>query len=350
MNRIKQHIISTESTVLEALSQLNDLSGECMTLFAINDNGKVAGSLTDGDIRRGLIAGTGLHEPVKRIIHTSFRAINGTDTDFNTVRQCREEGIRLLPKLTPDGSLAGLVDLTRTHAILPLDAVIMAGGRGERLRPLTLDTPKPLLQVGGKAIIDYNVDELIANGIDNIYVTVNYLKEQIEEHFVNLRNGVKIKTVTEPRRMGTIGSLSLIEGLQHNDVILMNSDILTNLNYEKMYAHHRSTSADITIASIPYTVSIPYAIMRMEGERITGLEEKPSYTYFANAGIYILRRELLSYIPKDSYMDAPDFIKSVIVDGGLISRFRIDGTWIDIGSPDDFRYAHELMSRPRDNF
>lgn len=260
----------------------------------------------------------------------------------------RNNGIELLPEVDADGVLTNIIDLKKRINALPIDAVLMAGGRGERLRPLTLDTPKPLLEVGGKPIIDYNIDELIRNGVTNIFVTVNYLHEQIEQHFTTPRDGVQIKCVVEPQRMGTIGSLSLCNGLTADNILVMNSDLLTTLNFEQMYAKHIESGADITMAVIPYSVNIPFAIINTDKDKVSGMTEKPTYNYLANAGIYILKRELLASLPSNQYVDAPDFVTDVIRDGGTVAYYQIDGTWIDIGSPDDYRYANELMKRIKD--
>lgn len=347
MGEIERHIISSSASITEALKALNNLSGARMTLFVTDCDGHAVGSLTDGDIRRGLIAGIRPEESVTQVMHKAFGAIRDDDNAFQTIRSMRQKGISMLPRIDADGKITQLIDLTVTRSMLPIDAVLMAGGKGERLRPLTLEMPKPLLKIGDKAIIDYNIDELITNGIDNIFVTVNYLREQIEHHFSSPRQGVKVKTVPEPQRMGTIGSLSLVDGLKHDNILLMNSDILTTLDFEEMYLHHVTTESDLTIATIPYTISIPYAILRLDGESVKGLEEKPTYNYFANAGIYLMRRELTELLPKNEYLDAPDFIEMIIQKHRKVTQFPINGTWIDIGSPSDFRYAQELMNRPK---
>lgn len=338
------HTINSGVSIRKALESLNRLSGDVMTLFVVDDDDRMVGTLTDGDVRRGLIAGNNLDDCVSTIMHRDFKALKVDSDNFRYLRKMKESRIDLLPSLDSDGRICGIVDLRTTATMLPLDAVLMAGGRGERLRPHTLDTPKPLLKIGDKAIIDYNIDELARNGIDNIFVTVNYLHEQIEEHF--MRKEGNVKCVLEPKRMGTIGSISLVDGLKHDNVLLMNSDILTTISFEDMYATHIDRNAAITIAVIPYSFSVPFAILKFDGDYVKGLEEKPTYNYFANAGIYIIRRDLLSKISKDEYLDAPTFIESVIADGEKVVHFPINGTWIDIGSPDDFRYAQELMTRP----
>ncbi|MBO4964816.1 MAG: NTP transferase domain-containing protein [Muribaculaceae bacterium] len=342
---LDRHAISSDATMYDALVALNALSGSSLTLFALDGEGKFVGPLTDGDIRRALIGGAKSDDSVMRAVNQQFLALTDSDDPFDIFSKAKARHIRMLPHLR-EGFICEIHDLKSIKALLPLDAVLMAGGRGERLRPLTLERPKPLLPVGGKAIIDYNVEELADNGIRNIFVTVNYLKEQIIMHFAEKKTSARIECVAEPKRMGTIGSLSLVAPqLTHDNILLMNSDLLTTLDYASLYRHHIETGADVTIAAVPYIVSVPYAIMHTDGPFITGLEEKPTFNYFANGGVYILRRELIERIRPDEYLDAPDFIDSLLADGKRVAYFPIEGIWIDVGSPDDYKYADNLMSR-----
>ena len=346
VNNIDRHIIHTHAPLREAFRKLNALSGGNMTLFVIDPErgDALVGSLTDGDLRRAVIAEASLDRSVGQACRKDCMKLTSGADRFRAITEARRRGIALLPVIDKEtGAILELIDLQKVKSHLPLDAVLMAGGKGERLRPLTLDCPKPLLPVGDKAIIDYNIDELRANGINNIYVTVNYLKEQIIQHFSAPEYSGCVKCVEEPRRLGTIGSLSLItEGLKEENLLLMNSDLLTTLSYEKMYLQHVASGAAVTMGVIPYSVSIPFAIIRSEGRRITGLTEKPTYNYFANAGVYMIRREFTERLPKGEYMDAPDFIEQLIAAGEKVEYYPIEGLWIDIGSPDDYRYANEL--------
>lgn len=341
------HAISETATIREALVALNRLSGDSMTVFTVVFDGILTGSVTDGDIRRALIAGHSPEDPVGIIAFKKYLYLRWDESPelrYETVAKARERRIELLPIVDHDGILVDILDLREMKSFLPIDAVLMAGGRGERLRPLTLETPKPLLKVGGKAIIDYNVESLESHGVDNIFVTVNYLKDQIKEHFEDGRWGGKVECVEEPCRLGTMGSVALIDNLRNDHVIVMNSDLYTTIDFEKLYLHHIASGAALTMATIPYTVSIPFAILKTEGDCVRGLEEKPTYNHFANAGIYIIDRKALSDIKKGEYLDAPDFIESLIAKGKKVSHFPIEGTWIDIGSPDDFRYANEVAN------
>ncbi len=340
---LKEHIINEKASLIEALEQLNSLSGKAMTLFVVNTDGKLVGTLTDGDIRRSLITKREIGITVSEIMHTSFRYLQAEKIDLSEVRKFRKSKITFVPVLDKDMQIVNVYDFAEYHSILPLDAVLMAGGKGERLRPMTLTTPKPLLKIGDKCIIDYNVEELARNGIENIFVTTNYLADQLDEHFSKPVGGVSVKCVKEPKKLGTIGSVKLVDGLTNDNVLVMNSDLLTTINYEDMFLEHIERGADMTIAAIPYMVSIPFAILHSEDGVVTGLEEKPTFNYYANAGIYIIKRECLNKIPCNRVYDATDLIDDLIKDGRKVIYHPINGVWLDIGSPDDFRHAQEIV-------
>lgn len=338
------HIISADASLIEALERLNGLSGDELTLVAVDTSDRVVGTLTDGDIRRALLRGVATTSPVSVAMHTSFKYMTADSIDVEALRRYRSRGIRLIPVVAPDATLVDIIDTRITPTVLPLDAIVMAGGRGERLRPLTLDCPKPLLRVGEKPIIDHNIGLLAAAGIRNITVTVNYLADQIIRHFSTPVAGVQVRTVVEPRFMGTIGSASLIAHRPDGNTLVMNSDLLTDINLEELYLTHASEHADITIAAVPYTVSVPYAILQTEGRAVKALSEKPTFTYHANAGIYIISNRLLASLPSDCRTDATDLIEQALDAGLRVAYYPITGTWIDIGSHADYAHACELMS------
>lgn len=340
------HIIDINRQIIDALRQLNSLTDGVMTLIVTDSSGHVAGTLTDGDIRRALLKGMTLHSPVGEAAHKTFRSI-GADTPVEQIKEARLKGIRLLPVTDRDGKLLRTLDLSKTETILPLSAILMAGGKGERLRPMTLQTPKPLLEIDGMPIIDYNVRNLARAGITDVTVTTRYLAQQIIDHFSHPIFGIDVKCVVEQEPLGTIGAASLIQRPDSGDTLVMNSDLLTTLSLEEMFLLHKAEEADVTIAAIPYSVSVPYAILATEGRRVVSLEEKPTYSYYANGGIYIFSNRLLNTIPPSTPTDAPDLIERAIARGGKVVFFPLDGTWIDIGSPADFRHAEELMRHHR---
>ncbi|MCM1319306.1 MAG: sugar phosphate nucleotidyltransferase [Muribaculaceae bacterium] len=339
-SRFADSIISAQSTVRQALKAINALQGVPRTLFVLDTDEHLVGTLTDGDIRRGLLAEVSLDDSVQAVMHRRYRYLRSGDEDASKYfRQARELQLAVLPVLDDEDNLLDVIDMRHTFALLPLDAVLMAGGRGERLRPLTEHTPKPLLPVGGKAIIDYNVEALRRCGISNIFVTVNYLHEQIEAHFSESPELSSVKCVLEPAPLGTFGSIGLVKGLKHCNVLVMNSDLLTTINFEKMYEHHIASEAALTMAVTTYSVSVPYAIVRTAEDRVESFQEKPTYNFFANAGIYIVNRKLLSEVNGQERIDATDFIDSLLARNMKVAYFPIDGTWIDIGSPDDYSLA-----------
>lgn len=345
---MRRHSILDTDTVLSALRRLNDLSGEVMTLIVTDSDGRLRGTVTDGDIRRALIRGTRPEDSVSDVMNRDFTALTHPE-DARAIRAARSRGIRLLPVVDAEGRVERLIDLTRQDTVLPLSAILMAGGKGERLRPMTLAKPKPLLEIDGRPIIDYNIRNLARAGIRDVSVTVRYLAEQLEEHFSRPVCGIDVRCVREEQPLGTIGSAALVKRRSSfADTLVMNSDLLTNVSLEEMYLRHAEEQADVTIAAIPYAVSVPYAILSTDGPRVTALSEKPTYSHFANAGIYIFSNRLLDSLPTDCRTDATDLIEKVIADGLKVVHFPLNGTWIDIGSPADFRHAEELMRHHRE--
>lgn len=341
---MKKHLISKDKTLMEALSQINSLSPDPLVLFVIDDEQRMVGTLTDGDSRRALIAGALVSDKVENIMHRSFKFIHSSFADdVREIRHQRMMHVKLVPILDDYRHIVDIIDLEKFKTRLPVDAVLMAGGKGERLRPLTEKTPKPLLPVGDKAIIDHNVDRLISYGIRHINVTVNYLKEQIEEHYKKPHNGILVKTVSEPKFLGTIGSIKYVPKFFSDTILLMNSDLFTNIDYEDFYLHFQQHEAEMSVAAVPYNVSIPYGILDLDGRNIHGLLEKPKYTYYANAGIYIIKKRALEEIPKETFYNATDLVEKLILEGKKVIRYPLNGTWIDIGNPQEYQKANDLV-------
>lgn len=340
---MNEFLIKSDSTILDALRQIDKISDKRTKVLFVIDNERVVGSLSDGDCRRGLISGKPLNCCVSDIMNRNFKYLKSGIYDVNKIKEIRQLGISYVPELNTDGTLHSIKDFSKGKSSVPVDAVMMAGGKGERLRPLTLDTPKPLLKVAEKPIIDYNIDNLLNSGIEHINVTVNYLKEQIEEHFREPVRGIQIKTVREPQFLGTIGSIKFVKKWFNDTILLMNSDLFTNIDIEAFYNHFLEHDADMSVAGVPYNVNIPYGIFELKNTReITGLSEKPSFHYYANAGIYLIKRELLDLIPDNQFFNATDFMEKLIVNNKKVIRFPITGYWIDIGKPDDFRNVQEF--------
>lgn len=343
-----KYTIYEDATILDALKAMDGSSHDSQTLFVVNEKEVMVGTLTDGDIRRGLIDGAAVKDKVSTVMHTSFRFLKEGDNDAKVLKEYRSRLIYFVPVLDSEGHILRVCNLLKYHNVLPIDAVLMAGGKGERLRPLTEKTPKPLLPVGGKAIIDHNIGRLISYGINHISVTVNYLAEQLEDHFANPIGDVQVNTVREPKFLGTIGSIKFVKEFYNDTVLVMNSDVFTNINFEDFYLHFKEHDAEMSVAAVPYSVQVPYGIFQLEGRReIKGLVEKPTYDYYANAGIYLIKKSALEYIPEDTMFHSTDLIEKLIANNKKVIRFPLNGTWIDIGNPQEYKRANELVEHIR---
>lgn len=344
MNR---YIISQTATIKDALVALNQISSDVQSLLVLSDDEKLVGTLTDGDIRRGLIAGAELTDSVYTIMQRDFKYILESEFDIANLKAFRNRHILFIPILNSEQRIVEVINLKKYKSHLPLDAVLMAGGKGERLRPLTEKTPKPLLRVGEKCIIDHNVDRLISYGINHINVTVNYLGEQLEEHYLEPRNGVQVQTYREPEFLGTIGSIKFVDTFYNDTVLVMNSDIFTNIDYEDFFLHFQMHDAEMSVAAVPYNLSIELGILTLDGCNIKGLIEKPKYNYYANAGIYLIKKHVLAEIPKDTFFHATHLVEKLISQGKKVIRYPLNGAWIDIGTPQEYERAKDLVKHLR---
>ncbi|MDR2085161.1 MAG: nucleotidyltransferase family protein [Bacteroidales bacterium] len=342
MNDFSKYTINKTATIKDALFKLDTLSSDVLTLFVM-DGTRLVGTLTDGDIRRALIRDVSLTDSVEHVMNVDYEFICSKEKNMKNLRKIRAKGIQLLPCINDKKELLRVYNLKEIKSILPIDAVIMAGGKGERLRPLTEITPKPLLKVGDKAIIDYNVDSLISYGVEDIHITVNYLADQIEQHFKEKINGVQVSCVREKTYLGTIASVKLISSLKNDEILVMNSDLFTNIDFEDFYRHFIEKDADMSVAAIPYSINIPYGIFNLEGRNIKGINEKPTYNYYANAGIYLIKKKLLDLIPEDTFFDATDFIEMLVAENKTVIRYPLVGYWVDIGKHEDYKKVQEFV-------
>lgn len=337
-------IIHKDDSIKQALEQLNGLAINGPVLFVGDNQDKIEGSISDGDIRRGLLDGKDLDSPVSVIAKKDFKFILHNCKDRNTkFKELKAKGINIVPVLNEQHQLMDVVVLSSKRAFIPAEGIIMAGGLGSRLKPLTDNTPKPLLQVGGKPIIQYNFERLHQFGVNKINVTLRYLGQQLIDYFGDGSEiGCQLDYVTENEPLGTIGAVKLIEHIDQDYIILMNSDILTNIDYEDFFEEFINRDADMAVATIPYDVAIPYAVLELNEDRlVSSFKEKPTYTYFSNAGIYLIKKELLSLIQEGQKYDATDFMNAVIDGGHRLISYPIRGYWLDIGKHNDFEKAQK---------
>ena len=337
-------LINHKASLVDALKKLNSIRNlSRLILFVTDDEQCVIGSVTDGDIRRSIAEYQDLNKKVGEICNKNFKHLleNNKYQSFDVFRKA---DIKILPVLGQNQQMVDLIDLEKIRANLPLECVIMAGGRGKRLSPLTDTVPKPMLPLGSKPIIEHNIDRLISFGIKKIYISVKYLGEQIVDYFGDgSSKGIEIQYIWEDKPLGTAGALALVDGYRSDHILVMNSDLFTNVDFQHLYEALIEQQADMSVASTEYKVDIPYAVFETKGFQVVDFKEKPSYIYHSNAGIYILKKELIQRIPKGEYFDITDLMDCLVKEGGKLVYDPIIGYWIDIGKPVDYIQAQDFI-------
>lgn len=344
MSKIKytKRLIHREATISFALGVLNEIAPEPIA-FVINDKQRLLGSLTDGDIRRGLLKGYALNDAVENIIQKNPVYLRNDNYSIDDIIDYRKRNIMILPIVDEDKSIINVISLRHLKSFLPVDVVMMAGGRGERLRPLTDEVPKPMLKIGDMPIIEHNISRLSRFGINNFWISINYKGDIVKSYFDNHVNlDINIEYIEEDKPMGTIGSVSKISNFRHDHVLIVNSDILTNVDFEDFFLDYIHEKADLSVLSIPYKVSVPYAVLENNERTITGFSEKPTYTYYSSGGIYLVKKDLLiNNIPGDSFFNATDLIEKFVRKEYKVISYHLNGYWLDIGKHEDYTKAQE---------
>ena len=317
--------------------------------LVVDAHRRLLGTVTDGDIRRSILDRVTADEPVRKIMHQNSTMITVGATREECIQLMRARNIEHLPVVDDDGRVIGLVRLGDLIAGAPMrkpnPVVVLAGGLGHRLRPLTDTTPKPLLEVGGRPILETIVRHLVSHGYWRIYLSVNHLAESIRAHFGDGHAfGVEIVYLEEPARLGTAGPLSLIENPPTDPMIVMNGDLLTNADLSAMLAFHEQSDAVITVATRDYELQVPYGVLRFDNRQLVDVTEKPVHRFPISAGIYVVAPVALALLPKDRYVDMPDFLKAAIGAGQRVVGFPVHEFWLDIGRMEDFTRAHREYS------
>lgn len=322
-----------------------DNSGLKIALITDDQHG-LLGVVTDGDIRRALLAGHDLESKISTFMHKQPRTASyGTERRV-LLERLRQEQILHLPIVDEKGQVRGLAYLPQLEqqTVSDTEVVIMAGGLGTRLRPLTEKVPKPLVSVGGRPLIDTIIDKLVEQGFTNITLCVNYLGHMLEEHLGDGSGyGANIRFVRENQRMGTAGALSLLSERPASSFIVMNGDILSNVDFNAMLEFHRSNNALATMALKTYTYEVPFGVVEVESPRIVALREKPKQSFLVNAGIYIVEPSVLDYIPGDEFFDITSLFDELLEKQLPVIAFPLREQWLDIGRPEDLAIANSIV-------
>lgn len=334
-------VVPETATVRSVVENLNR-SGLRISMV-VGPDGALLGIVSDGDIRRGLLSGKGLESPATAVMNPSFAVAPIATTVPELKRIGRLSKVTHLPLIAKDGKLAGLFvdEPDQPGASRENTVVVMAGGAGLRLRPLTENTPKPMLQVGGKPMVQRTIEALRSEGFTNFVLAINYLGNQIEGHFGDGSDfGVAISYVREAKPLGTGGALSLLEGNFESPIIVVNGDVMMSAKISEMLDFHNQSGSELTVGVKMLETQIPYGVVRVDGSRIMGIKEKPVYRDFVNAGVYVLDPGMLGKVPRNEKFDMTDLLAQVI-ETFTATAFPLHESWIDLGRYDDLLRARE---------
>lgn len=349
MKNIQNIKLTVNATIKEALQIID--GGAIQIALIVDENDKLLGTLTDGDIRRGLLNGFDLNSSIESIFFKTPTIAKISDTKEEILNLALSKKLHQIPIIDEHGKIVGIQEIE--ELIKPKGktnkVILMVGGLGTRLRPLTENTPKPMLKVGNKPILQTIVEKFAEYGYTNIVMCVNYKSHIIQDYFGDGSSfGVNIEYILEEKRMGTAGALSLLREKPTEPFFVMNGDLLTNINFEHMMDYHLQNNSIATMGVREYDFQVPYGVVNIDGIDITSIEEKPVHKFFVSGGVYVLSPEVLEYIPNDEFFDMPTLFEKVITDKKKSISFPIREYWMDIGRMEEFEKAnneyHEVFN------
>lgn len=332
----RKTIIGPGKTIREAMQIID--SGALQIALFLDKSNKLIGIITDGDIRSALLGGFSLDQPADLIACRDFTYVTAQTSIEEVMHLMKAKDLRHIPVLNEEGQI---IDLKTIVDVLPAPSmenwvVLMAGGLGERLKPLTDDCPKPLIRVGEAPILETIIKRFSSIGFKRFFISVNYKAEMIEEFLNNGSQwGLEITYLRETKKMGTAGSLSLLPKQPDRDFIVMNADLLTTVNFHQLLDFHRNHHVSATMCVRDYHFQVPYGVVEMEQHRLKTITEKPLHQFFVNAGIYVLAPKALKFIPDDEAFDMTNLFEKLIAENLDVAVFPIREYWIDIGRSDD---------------
>lgn len=346
MKDIAQILVSPETSILDTIKTIE--SGSRQIALIVDAERHLLGTVTDGDIRRGILRGIGLDQQISNVMNThplTAGPDQGTDA---ILRLMRDREIHQIPIIDADGRLLRIETLNELmhREVSDIWVVLMAGGLGTRLRPLTDTIPKPLLPVGGRPLLETIIESIASQGFRQIFLSVNYKAEMFEQHFGDGSSmGVQIKYLYEQDRMGTAGALGSLPEKPRNPVIVMNGDLLTTLNFRQLIDYHREHRAKATMAVREYSFQVPYGVVEIDQHRLVSISEKPIHKFFVSAGIYVIEPDALDLIPEGQLYDMPQLFESILKRKEEAAVFPIREYWLDIGRLDDLERAQNEFGK-----
>ena len=345
MTRWEEALVAPDATILDCIRVID--SATTQIVVVVDDQRRLQGTVTDGDIRRGILRGVSLDAPVTEVMNRSPHTARANEDRAVLMAMMRRDRLRAVPLVDAGHRVVGLEMLAD---LLQIEAsenwvVLMAGGEGRRLFPLTRDVPKPLLKVGSKPILETIMDGFIQAGFLRFFLAVNYLADQVEAHFGDGSDrGVRIEYLREDDKLGTAGALRLLPERPRLPFLVMNGDILTNVDFVQVLRFHLDHRAAATMCVREHLIQVPYGVVEMDGYRVGSIIEKPVSRHFVNAGIYVLEPEVLDVIPPGASFDMPQVFEALMGAGRDCAAFPIREYWLDVGQMADFHRANSEFS------
>ena len=347
MHNWKNTILKMTDTMEVAVKILNQES--LRIVMVVDDDERLIGSITDGDIRRGLIRQLPMNTALAEIMHKKPIVTLVGDDKSNILRKMKELDLLQIPIVDSDGRVTGLETFQNLLEKKKFNnpVLLMAGGFGKRLAPLTNNTPKPLLKVGDKPILENVINQFIDAGFYNFYISTHYRAEMVQKYFGDGSNlNVSIRYIYENEPLGTAGSLGLLpDNLPKLPILMMNGDLLTKVDFKELLRFHLQEGEDVTMCVREYDFQIPYGVVETDGKHVISIEEKPVHRFFVNAGIYVLNPSMLDMVDGKSYLDMPKLLEQKMRESGKISMFPVHEYWLDIGQIEQFDQAQRDVSQ-----
>ncbi len=341
MSDVTPSLVAPDDSLRKAIETIDTSAGKIA--LVVDGERRLLGTVTDGDIRRGLLSGVAMERPVSEVMNRHPRVAGPGDDKATLLERMRRERVRQLPLVDTAGRLVGLETLAELLQTGRRDnwVVLMAGGEGRRLRPLTSELPKPMLPVGPKPILETIVDSFVDAGFHRFFISVNYKAESIERHFGDgAARNVQIRYLRESHALGTAGALGLLPERPAAPLIVMNGDILTKVDFGQVLDFHRDHDAVATMCVREYGLQVPYGVVQIDGHRLTAIEEKPTIRHFVNAGIYVLEPEVLDEVEPDTPTTMPRLFERLLAKGTTCSVCPVREYWLDVGRMTDFERAN----------
>ncbi|WP_078555814.1 nucleotidyltransferase family protein [Bacillus alkalicellulosilyticus] len=341
MNNWGSIVVKPSTSIMDTI-KLIDQMGMQIAIVA-SEEYQLLGTVTDGDIRRAILKNIPLDKPINLVMNPNPRFAKSSDKESKIHSIIKNTSIKHLPIVDENKRIVNIISLDELIKSEKKEnvVVLMAGGLGTRLKPLTDNIPKPLLRVGPKPILETTLESFVAYNFSNFYISVNYRADLIKGYFNDgSKWGTNIQYIEENKRLGTAGALSLLPESIKGPIIIMNGDVLTKVNFDELLKFHETQGAAATMCVREYIYQVPYGVVKTRGNQIDKIEEKPSYKFFVNAGIYVLNPEVIDLIPKDEFYDMPTLFEVLNKNKYTTNVFPIHEYWLDIGQIPDYEKAN----------